>query len=85
MGEVKCKNEASNEDNAAANTSISYLDKSEDPNDELRRKLRQYKSSLRDKLASEFPVPDYSVIDKQCYSFLRDVEKSYTEGRQEQP
>lgn len=80
MGELKCKNEASNEDNAGANTSISILDKSEEPYDDLRRKLRQVKRSLKDKLASEFPVPAYTVIDKQCYSFLRDVEKGYTEG-----
>ena len=83
MGELKGKNEASNEENAAANTSVSIVDKSEEKEpDQLRVKLRICKQKLQQKLAQEFPVPAFSPIDKQCYSFLRDVQMA---GQNEPP
>jgi hypothetical protein len=75
MGELKGKNDTTNEENAAANTSVSIVDKSEEKEtDYLRVKLRICKQKLQEKLAQEFPVPAFNPIDKQCYSFLRDVQ-----------
>lgn len=51
MGDLKCKNELS-EENAAANTSVSNIDRTEErETDQLRLKLRQCKQRLQLKLA----------------------------------
>lgn len=48
MGDLKGKNELSNEENAAANTSVSMVDRSEEKEtDKFRQKLRQCKLKLQ--------------------------------------
>ena len=87
MGEFKGKNELSN-DNMFANTSVSGIDRSHEKSNEhvfsrvggeceqLRRKLRACRKKLRQKLAQEFPVPQFNIVDKQCFAFLHEISQS---------
>lgn len=92
IADPKGKNEQS-DDHAGANTSVSLVARSpnelsveiKDPMADLRARLRACKTSLKQKLDQEFPVPAYSLLDKQCFGFLRDMQAFYLNNELPKP
>jgi hypothetical protein len=81
MGDIKFKNDSSHDNsiNALGTTSVSGLDKTQEFSaiEQLKQKLKRCKKQMQLKLTQEFPVLSYTVVEKQCYSFQKQLEKYY--------